>query len=75
MGKTILLQIHVVNEKRLYSVWTEKGKENKNLVSVDVNTGLLAVRNELNGIHKHLASNGFTEVSELLLKPTYTDDF
>lgn len=58
-----MLQIHVVDETRLYPIWGEGEKETSGEeLRVGPSTGIVAAKRALNDLHKELALSGYSEV-------------
>lgn len=53
------LQINVVKESRVYSLW-----DTPSCGAVTRETGIIAAKAKLNQLHKELADKGFSQVSD-----------
>ena len=56
----LLIQIHVVDEKRLYQKWAQEHITNNE--SIDLSFGINAGRQALNNLHYEMAKEGYKEV-------------
>lgn len=59
-----LLQIHVVDENREYTQWTDKEEESQDPDFVNGNTGIVTVKKALNDLHFKLANEGYNQVNK-----------
>lgn len=60
--ESYVLQIHVVDEKRQYTLWTDDENVADDVKFVGSKTGIIMAKKVLNDLHYMLGQQGFSQV-------------